>query len=98
MVRTGGSAYIYVVVPKEQVNLGPKNVDSSYVKTCSISPQNNVSRVITSPNAFLILTGREPSGRCGGARVRGMDRLTQPHAPGSHQAAAGAQGYGGQTG
>ena len=65
MVRTGGSAYIYLVVPKKRVNLGPKNVDRSYVQTCSKSPQNDVSRVITSPNAFLVRTESEVSGLVG---------------------------------
>ena len=62
MGRTWGSAYIYLVVPKKRVNLGSKNVDPSYVQTCSKSPQNNVGRVITSPNAFLGRTGSDMSG------------------------------------
>ena len=62
MVRTQGSAYIYLLLPKERANLGPKNVDHSYVTTCSKSPQNDVSRVITSPNAFLVRTGLGVSG------------------------------------
>ena len=61
MGRTLGSAYIYVVVPKERANLGPKSVDPSYVKTCSKSPQNNVGRVVMSPNAFLDRAGSEVS-------------------------------------
>ena len=65
MVRTQGSAYIYLLVPKERVNLGQKNVDSSYVQTCSKSPQNNVGRVITSPNAFLVISGSGVSGLVG---------------------------------
>ena len=65
MGRTQGSAYIYLLVPKKQVNLGPKNVDPSYVQTCSKSPQNNVGRVITSPNAFLVRAGSEVSGWVG---------------------------------
>ena len=66
MVRTQGFTYIYVVVPKEGANLGPKNVDPCYVQTCPKSPQNNVSRVITSPNAFLDWAG---SGVVGGVGV-----------------------------
>ena len=65
MVRTQGSAYIYLLVPKKRVNLGPKNVDPSYVKTCSKSPQNIVIRVMTSPNAFLVRTGSDMSGLVG---------------------------------
>ena len=65
MGRTQGFTYIYVVVPKERANLGPKNVDPSYFQTCSKSPQNSVGRVITSPNAFLVRTGLEVSGLVG---------------------------------
>ena len=65
MGRTQGFTYIYVVVPKKRVNLGSKNVDPSYVQTCSKSPQNNVSRVITSPNAFLVISGSGVSGLVG---------------------------------
>ena len=65
MVRTQGFTYIYVVVPKERANLGPKNVDPSYVQNCSKSPQNNVSRIMTSPNAFLGRTGSDVSGLVG---------------------------------
>ena len=60
-----GFHYIYVVAPKEGANLGPKNVDPSYVRTCPKSPQNHVSRVMTSPNAFLDRTGPEVSGWVG---------------------------------
>ena len=63
--RTQGFTYIYVVLPKERANLGPKNVDPSYVKTCSKSPQNNVGRIITSQNAFLGRTGSDVSGLVG---------------------------------
>ena len=63
--RTQGSAYIYVVVPKKRVNLGPKNVDPSYVKTCSKSPQNNLGRVVTSLIAFLDRTGSRVVGWVG---------------------------------
>ena len=62
MGRTQGFTYVYVVVPKERANLGPKNVGPSCVKTCSKSLKNNFSRVITSPNAFLVRTGSEVSG------------------------------------
>ena len=65
MVRTQGFTYIYVVLPKEGANLGPKNVDHSYVQNCSKSPQNIVIRVITSPNAFLGRTGSDMSGLVG---------------------------------
>ena len=65
MGRTQGSAYIYLLVPKKQVNLGPKNVDPSYVQNCSKSPQNIVIRVMTSPNAFLVRTGSDVSGLVG---------------------------------
>ena len=65
MGRTQGFTYIYGVLPKERANLGAKNVDPSYVKTCSKSPQNNVSRVITSPNAFSVRTGSYVSGLVG---------------------------------
>ena len=54
MGRTQGFAYKYVLVPKEGANLGTKNFDPSCVKTCSKSPQNNVGRFVTSPNAFLV--------------------------------------------
>ena len=65
MVRTQGSAYIYLLLPKEGANLGPKNVDPSYVQTRSKLSQNEVSRVVTSPNAFLDRTGSEVSGWVG---------------------------------
>ena len=65
MVRTQGFTYIYVVLPKKRAILGPKNVDSSCVKTCPKSPQNNVGRVVTSPNAFLAPTGSDMSGLVG---------------------------------
>ena len=65
MVRTQGSAYIYLFVPKKRANLGPKNFDYSYVKTCSKTHQNICGRVITWPNAFLDRTGSEVSGWVG---------------------------------
>ena len=65
MARTQGFTYIYLVEPKKRVNLGPKNVDPSYVQNCSKSPQNNVIRVTPSPNAFLVRTGSDVSGLVG---------------------------------
>ena len=65
MGRTQGFTYICVVVPKEGANLGPKNVDPSYVKTCPKSSKNIFDRVVTSPNAFLDRTGSEVSGWVG---------------------------------
>ena len=65
MVRTQGFTYIYVVVPKERANLGPKNVDPSNVQTCPKSPQNNVGRVVMSQNAFLVRARSRVSGWVG---------------------------------
>ena len=65
MDRTWGSAYIYVVLRRYRANLGPKNVNSSFVQTCSKTLRNNFSRVITSPNAFLVRTGSDMSGLVG---------------------------------